>query len=258
MREIDVQELFARLTPSHTRKNGKRLRYYISRRLVTDRRQKHPGAWRLPAHDLETGIARILRDQLLKPTVITDLIGDLTAVEIPGLQEKLRHLANDCDPEGIAEVWAPLLRRADLQQGSIVLRIDRKFLAERLGIAPDRIDSAARRISATFQMQRRGVEARIILGAAVPQIDPVLAKNILTAQRWYAAIKAGSSFGDLAGREKTNSSRIQQMIGLAFLSPDVLDQIAAGRQPVAFTSEWFKRQQLPAAWDQQRQIVGGL
>lgn len=67
-----------------------------------------------------------------------------------------------------------------------------------------------------------------------------------------------ASFGDLAAREQTTTSRIQQMIGLAFLAPDILDQIAAGGQPVAFTSEWIKRYQLPAGWEQQRQIVGGL
>lgn len=247
-----------RLTPSHSRKNGKRLRYYISRRLVTNRREKHADAWRLPARDLETGIARVLGDHLRKPTVVTDLVRDITASEVPDLQATLRQVANDCDPEGAADVWAPLLRRADLAQGSILLRLDRKVLADRLGIASDRIDSAARRIPASFQMQRRGVEARIILGAAVPQVDPVLAKNILTAQKWYAAIKAGASFGDLATREKTTSSRIQQMIGLAFLAPDILDQVAAGSQPVAFTSEWFKRRQLPLEWDMQQRVFGSL
>ena len=247
-----------RLTPSHSRKNGKRLRYYISRRLVTERREKHTDAWRLPARDLENGIARVLRDHLHKPAVVTDLVRDITASEVPNLQAKLRKVANDCDPEGATDVWAPLLRRADLAQGRIFLRLDRKVLADRLGIAPDRIDSATRRISASFRMQRRGVEARIILGADVPQVDKVLAKNILTAKKWYAAIKAGASFSDLAAREKTTSSRIQQVIGLAFLAPDILDQVAAGRQPAAFTSEWFKRRQLPQRWDEQRRIVGEL
>lgn len=234
------------------------MRYYISRRLVTHRREKHADAWRLPARDLENGVARILRDFLRKPTLVTDLVRDITASEVPALQEKLLQVANNCDPEGSADFWAPLLRRADLAQGSILLRLDRKVMADWLGIAPDRIDSAARRISASFQMQRRGVEARIILGAAVPQVDPVLAKNILTAQKWYAAIKDGASFGDLAAREKTTSSRIQQMIGLAFLAPDILDQVAAGSQPVSFTSEWFKRRQLPREWNKQEQIVREL
>ncbi len=106
-----------------------------------------------------------------------------------------------------ADLCAPLLRRSDLAQGNILLRLDRKVLTDRLGVAPDRIESAARRISASFQMQRRCVEARIILGAAVPQVDPVLVKNILTAQKWYAAIKAGASFGDRATREKTRRGR---------------------------------------------------
>ena len=230
----------------------------ISRRLITSRRERHADAWRLPARDLEAGIARVLADHLRKPTVVTDLVRDITASEVPALQEKLLQVANNCDPEGSADFWAPLLRRADLAQGSILLRLHRKVLADRIGIAPDRIDSAARRIPASFQMQRRGVEARIILGAAVPQVDPVLAKNILTAQKWYAAIKAGASFGDLAAREKTTSSRIQQMIGLAFLAPDVLDQVAACNQPVSFTSEWFKRRQLPPEWNKQEQIVREL
>ncbi|MDU8912479.1 hypothetical protein [Aestuariicoccus sp. MJ-SS9] len=107
-------------------------------------------------------------------------------------------------------------------------------------------------------MQRRGVEARIILGAAVPKVDPVLAKNILTAQKWYAAIKAGASFGDLAVRGKTTSSRIQQVIGLAFLAPDVLDQVAAGSQPISFTTEWLKRRQLPQRWNEKARIFHDL
>ncbi|KDB05143.1 resolvase, partial [Defluviimonas sp. 20V17] len=247
-----------RLTPSHSRKNGKRLRYYISRRLVTDRREKHADAWRLPARDLENGIARILRDHLRKASVITDLVRDLKASELPELREKLLQIADDCDPNGSADVWAPLLRRADLAPGRILLRLDRKVMADRLNVPPDRIESPARRVPASFQMQRRGVEARIVLGAAMPQIDPVLAKNILTAQRWYAAIKAGSSFGDLAAQEKITSARIQQMIGLAFLAPSVLDQVTAGSQPLSFTSEWFKRTQLPSGWDEQKRIVKGL
>ena len=79
----------------------------------------------------------------------TDLIRDLSAAEIPGVQEKMQRVANNCDPEGSADLWAPLLRRADLEQGSILLRLDHKVLVERLGIAADRIDSAARRISAS-------------------------------------------------------------------------------------------------------------
>lgn len=56
-----------RLTPSHSRKNGHRLRYYISSRLVNDRRGRHPEAWRLPAPELEQGIVGRLRAWLTAP-----------------------------------------------------------------------------------------------------------------------------------------------------------------------------------------------
>lgn len=247
-----------RLTPSHTQKNGKRLRYYISRRLVTDRRRNHADAWRLPAREIETGIAAVLRRYLMKPAVLTELINEVKASEICGLQARLQHIALDCDPDRGAELWAPLLRRADLGQGRILLRVNRKLLAERLGIKTERISLQGRLIAAPFKMQRRGVETKIILGTATPRTDPVLVKNMLTARRWYEAIRKGAAFSVVAEREKTTTSRIQQMIGLAFLAPEILDRIAAGTQPIAFTSEWFKIRQLPTDWDDQHGIIAAL
>lgn len=247
-----------RLTPSHTQKNGRRLRYYISRRLVTERRKDHPDAWRLPARGLEAGLAGILRDHLMKLAVLTELVDDISASEIPDLQARLHHIVNGCAPDQGAELWAPLLRRADISQGRILLRLDRKILADRLGIKPERISPQGRQITAPFRIQRRGVETKIILGAATPQPDPVLVKNILAARRWYEAIRKGATFSAVAEREKTTPGRIQQMIGLAFLAPDILGQVAAGKQPMAFTSEWFKTRQLPVGWIEQRRIVDGL
>ncbi|WP_424944147.1 hypothetical protein [Aliiroseovarius crassostreae] len=54
-----------RLTPSHSRKNGKRLRYYISRRLIKDRSRKHSDAWRLPAEQVESLLAELVGWQTL-------------------------------------------------------------------------------------------------------------------------------------------------------------------------------------------------
>jgi hypothetical protein len=48
------------------------------------------------------------------------------------------------------------------------------------------------------------------------------------------------------------------MIGLAFLAPEIVGQIAAGTQPIGFTSDWFKRHQLPQDWQKQREILAAL
>ncbi|PLX36796.1 MAG: recombinase family protein [Hyphomicrobiales bacterium] len=247
-----------RLTPSHTQKNGKRLRYYVSRRLITDRRHSHADAWRLPAGEIEAFLSGVLRDSLIKPAFLTDLIANITASEITNFRDKLHHLAADCEREHGAAEWAPLMRRVDLAQGIVIVRLDRKALTDRLGIDRNRLVAEACQLTAPFRLQRRGIETKIILGATTPRIDPILVKNILTARRWYDAIKAGTTFSKLAERENTTPNRIQQMIGLAFLAPDILDQVVAGTQPVGFTSEWFKRRQLPADWSDQRQAFASL
>ncbi len=249
-----------RLTPSHSQKNGRRLRYYVSRRLVTGRRTDHPDAWRLPGHHIEAAIGCILRDRLMRPAAMLDLVTDLNASEISDVQARLQQLASDCSADSEVTLRASLLRRADLRQGSIAIRMDRKTLADRLGIAPDRISSQSRRIVAPFRTQRRGVETKIILGhaAATSSPDAVLIRNVFAAHRWYDAIRKGATVGDVAKLEKVTTSRIQHMIGLAFLAPEIVRQIAAGTQPVGFTSDWFKRHQLPQDWQKQREILAAL
>ena len=88
-----------RLTRSHTQKNGKRLRYYLSRRLVTDRRRNHADVWRLTAREIATGIAGVLHVYLMNPAVLTELNDKVTASEISDLQARLQHIALDFDPD---------------------------------------------------------------------------------------------------------------------------------------------------------------
>lgn len=82
-----------RLTPSHTSKNGKRLRYYISRRLVTDKSRKHPEAWRLPAPQLEQAIASAGCEHFGEQSMLPNLIQNLKTNEVANLSKKLESLA---------------------------------------------------------------------------------------------------------------------------------------------------------------------
>jgi site-specific DNA recombinase len=251
-----------RLTPSHAQKNGKRLRYYISRRLVTDLREAHPDAWRLPACEIESGIAQLIRAHLSKPTLLFALVPDIAATEVAALNDRFNALLNAQSNEGYpthgADNLMSLLRRADLAQGRVELRLDRQAIARRLGLPPDRLSPEGRKIIAPFRLQRRGVETKIVLGDRIPRPDAVLARNIVTARRWYQAIRDGASFTDVARRNKTTTSRVQQMISLAFLAPQILDQISAGSQPLGLTSEWIKRHPLPSDWQAQRDAIALL
>ncbi len=54
-----------RLTPSHTKKkNGQRLRYYVSRRLIQHSGQKDLSGWRLPAPMLEQTVVHLIRQHV--------------------------------------------------------------------------------------------------------------------------------------------------------------------------------------------------
>ena len=71
--------------------------------------------------------------------------------------------------------------------------------------------------------------------AATSSPDAALIRNVLAVHHWYDAIRKGATIGDVAKREKVTTSRIQHMIGLAFLAPEIVGQIAAGTQPIGFT-----------------------
>src|SRR6202521_4934806 len=63
-----------RLTPSHATKAGRRYRYYVSRPLVTETAKQHPGAWRIPATQLEHLIATEAAAMLAEPGAIAAVL----------------------------------------------------------------------------------------------------------------------------------------------------------------------------------------
>ena len=121
-----------RLTPSHSRKNGKRFRYYISRRLVKDSSRKHPDAWRLPADQVEGLLAELVGRHLTRPGAAAAMTVDLTATEVADVPKKLQDL-------GDATERLALIERADLQQGSLTVRLDKAMLADHLRCIPEKL-----------------------------------------------------------------------------------------------------------------------
>ncbi|WP_299877793.1 hypothetical protein [uncultured Sulfitobacter sp.] len=88
--------------------------------------------------------------------------------------------------------------------------------------------------------------------------DETLIKNIAKAHVWYERIKAGETFSDIAATETTSKRRIQQMIDLAFLAPDILRDVIEGKQPIGLSSDWCLRHEIPSDWSEQRQLIAAL
>lgn len=108
-------------------------------------------------------------------------------------------------------------------------------------------------IEAPFQMRSRGVELKLHLGVAPPDIDPGLVRNIVKARTCLAMIIEGKTFADIAETEGTSKRRIQAVFELALLTPEVLGAIAKGEQPAGLMSDNLFKTGFSAVWSEQHE-----
>ena len=78
------------------------------------------------------------------------------------------------------------------------------------------------------------------------------------ANLWYQRLKEGQSYEGIAAEAGSSKRRVQQIIDLAFLAPDIVRDITHGIQPLGLTSDWCLRHDLPAEWQAQRQRISTL
>lgn len=249
-----------RLTPSHANKKGIRHRYYVSHRLVKQSGSPDPAGWRLPARPLEQAITAILAAMFGEPSFPVHLLDDLSVAEltrISGAFAVLSRVLAAGDDAAVRRTSA-ILSKATVAPDELVVAIDAAALVSELGLPVDRLIEEALILKRPMQLRRRGVEARLVVGDPRPEIDQTLIRNVARAQGWLAMLQSGQSFEEIAGREQCSKSRVQQMIHLAFLAPDVVADVLRGTQPLGLTSEWLKARELPVCWDAQRRLIATL
>ncbi|MCV2874194.1 recombinase family protein [Defluviimonas sp. WL0050] len=240
-----------RLTPSHSRtRAGARLRYYISHRLAARSGEAGVSGWRLPAEELEARVEAVVRGMLSDVTLAGRLMTAPGADEIARLRSGLEGLAD----AGRADLLN-LVGRVDIAPGHLMLELDAAALAGHLALDVDRLDADALAKSVPFQLRKRGVETKLVLADAPAGRDDLLIHNIARAHHWFSEIVAGRSFDAIATAEGISKRRIQQMIDLAFLAPDIIRDVLDGKQPHGFTSDWCLRHPLPSDWSEQRTLL---
>ena len=62
---------------------------------------------------------------------------------------------------------------------------------------------------------------------------------------------------ELAKAEKMRLLRMQKLLKLARLAPDIAEDIARGRQPVGLALLFLVENPLPDDWNEQRRVIGG-
>jgi hypothetical protein len=85
-------------------------------------------------------------------------------------------------------------------------------------------------------------------------------KALARAHRWFEEISTGKarSLAAIAAREGLSVRYVGRLIRLAFLAPDIIEQIVKGCQPPELTAESLLRDrtQLPLEWSAQLNALG--
>ncbi len=250
-----------RLTPSHSKTaKGRKLKYYVSHRLVRGSAPRDPSGWRLPAPELEEQVAGLIRRHLAKPEVCASILCDATADETVGVGARLSELF-DSGAAAVKDAHRHCLKlsdRIDIAPGDIRITLSGEHLANHLDVDAARIVGALLTITSTFKHRKRGVETRLIIGDAQPEIDATLLRNVARAHRYFDLVRSGKTFAEIANAEGVSKRRVQQLIELAFLAPDVIRAIREGRQPVGMTSDRLKRHAFSPIWKEQRDAFAAL
>jgi DNA invertase Pin-like site-specific DNA recombinase len=247
-----------RLTPSHTVRRGRRHRYYVSHRLIARSGEADLSGWRLPAATLETAVVTLIRNRLTATAALANLIVEPTPAEFDGVQKAAVGLIDAITGPRSLKLLAALVHSGHIAPGRLAITLDRDALAERLHLPANRIDPASLTLESEFTLRRRGVEAKLVLDEAAPEIDQTLIKNLSLGWSWFAEVKHGASMDEIALRNGVSQRAIARLIDLAFLAPDIVEAIIAGRQAVNLTANALLKAQHQRLWHNQRSMIAAL
>ncbi len=260
-----------RLSPSHatkrikgTRNRGsstRRYNYYVSASLVRGRSKSDGGGkngLRLSATELDGLVMQCLKAHLLNQ----EWIGSITARHLSVQQRKdLKSRCIALSKELDDHKARGLLERISIHQDALNIQINQQVLVQQIGTDADVLNPELICINLASSILRQGRSSKLVVGSVTvddPCINQALVDQLKLAHRWWQAMvtSKASSIADLAAHERVDPSEISRTITLAFLSPDIVRAILQGTQPPSLTLDALRRARpLPAAWEQQRQLL---
>jgi hypothetical protein len=257
-----------RLTPSHAVKKGRRYRYYLSAALITEAATDRAQGWRLAAREIEEAVIRVLADALTNPARLVERLG---AARMPS--DQIRKLlgraarmaaALSGSPGERAKLVRELVEKIIVDEKTIIIKLRRGLLlsGDVPSCASEAASDSAVELTAAVAFTRRGAETKLVLPGLAQQnhnsrCDPALIKAIARGRAWFEELATGRarSLQELAERDGTSRRYIRRLVGLAFLSPHLVEAILQGRQSVELTVTRLTELDLPLDWTEQHKLL---
>ncbi len=247
-----------RLSPSHSQKQSKRFRYYLSQKLVNEGKQATPQGMRIPAQELETLVINQTCDWLNNTdTLINELNPE--PEQIQNLIAHARKLSSDLQ-ENKHEQTQLLLQLIDrIELGHTYVSISIKASA----LMVTELEDANKYIllKTHVELKRCGYAMRLIItdnNKNQTLKDQHLIHYLSKAYQWLSLIISGKvqSIQEIADTEKLDQSHVARMINKAFLAPDIMRSILNGTQPAHLTLKYLKQfRALPSDWNEQKSLL---
>ena len=270
------------MTPTHAVKKGTRYRYYISRRLITGPALDSSQGQRVPASNLEALVIGRLRALLADPVEFLNAISD-GECDAP-MQKRLRdaaaalsarweHLPTEAQHDFARSILVRAqvhANRIDLDVGSV--RLVSWLLSEGVGEGindrnrasnanADSTEKTLIRLSIPTSLQRTGKEMKFIVdGVANSTLsDTTLVRLLVRSQKIAKRMFEPNCppLDAVAREERITASYATRLVRLAFLAPDIVTAILAGKQPAGLTANKLMADtRLPLDWRDQRAALG--
>jgi hypothetical protein len=225
-------------------------------------------ACRFAAQEIEDCVITILIDALMTPARLLEAlaIADISGDQVRKLLGRGARLAATLRgaPGERGKLIRALVERVIIDENRIAIKVRRgALLAGNVPAdASENSNGGTIEFTAAVDFKRRGVASKIVVPGLLQQnqaskCDPALIKAIARGRAWFDELAAGRarSLRELAERDGITRRYVRRLVGLAFLSPQLIDAILQGRQPVALTATRLAEFDLPFDWTEQHKLL---
>jgi site-specific DNA recombinase len=255
----------ARLQPTHSKKHGRKYRYYVSSSIIRDAKGAKDGL-RIPATDLERLVLRNVSAKLKDTNWIGDNFAPSDAQLAKAIIERAPVLAEQVENLTTRNtgILTKLVQRVTVSKKDLQIELRVNELRVALELSPTVLESGnpeGINITIHCHLLRCGKQIKLVMGtepSKSTEPDSRLISEFVQARKWFSDLTSNKvrSLAEIASTHGVNQSHVSRRITLAMLAPDIVEMILIGGQPKTLTPERLKQVcPIPSSWEEQRALL---
>jgi site-specific DNA recombinase len=218
-----------------------------------------------PGNPVRFTVIRILADALTSPARLVERFG-AGGDQIRKLLSRAARMAAALGGSSgeRAKTVRELAEKIIVDEKTIIIKLRRGLLlgGDVSSSASEASSDSSVELPAAVAFKRCGAETKLVLPGLTQQghssrCDPALIKALVRGRAWFEELATGRarSLQVLAKRDGISRRYIRRLISLAFLSPQLVEAILQGRQPVELTTTRLTEFDLPLDWTEQHKLL---